>query len=78
MDYRRITLWGFVRYTHMYTVEDSNEKDFIDSINRARAGDKEAFGQIYTQYFTPVYRYVYFRMGASLGDTAQDITQVCI
>lgn len=32
----------------------------IDLINKAKAGDKEAFGSIYKLYFEKIYRFIYF------------------
>ena len=46
-----------------------------DIIARAKAGDAEAFGLLYSQYYTPVYRYVYFRAKSWGEETAEDITQ---
>ena len=40
---------------------------------RAAAGDDEAFGQLYEQYLDGVYRYVYYRVGAT--QDAEDVTQ---
>jgi len=39
----------------------------------AKEGDKEAFGRIYELYFTPVFRYVYFRLRNR--HEAEDLTQ---
>ncbi|MFZ2038594.1 MAG: RNA polymerase sigma factor [Minisyncoccia bacterium] len=42
-------------------------------IIEAKAGDTRAFGQVYNEYLTPIYRYIYFRVGdKSLAD---DLTQ---
>ena len=48
--------------------------DFIDIIRRAKNGDAEAFGVLYQEYYTPVYRYVYFRCRFG-EDAPEDITQ---
>ena len=40
---------------------------------RAQAGDKEAFGQLYSGYFTPIYRFLYWR--TKHKETAEDLTQ---
>jgi RNA polymerase sigma-70 factor (ECF subfamily) len=52
----------------------SAEPEYIqDLVRRARLGDSDAFGQLYTVYFTPLYRYVYFRV--SDKEVANDLTQ---
>ena len=47
-----------------------NLKQLIDL---AKAGDKEAFGRLYTIYYTPVYRYAYLRLRNK--EIAEDIAQ---
>ncbi len=42
-------------------------------VERAQAGDVEAFGKIYDRYLDTVYRYVYFRVGSRT--LAEDLTQ---
>jgi RNA polymerase sigma-70 factor (ECF subfamily) len=42
-------------------------------VERAIAGDREAFGLIYEEYFTPVYRYVLFRVRSK--EDADELTQ---
>ena len=43
-------------------------------VERAQEGDTEAFGEIYAQYFTPIYRYVAFRVPAeSAEDLVSDV-----
>ncbi len=49
------------------------EVEIKDLIVKAQNGDKEAFGQIYEVYLTPIYRYFYFR--TSDADLANDLTQ---
>jgi RNA polymerase sigma-70 factor (ECF subfamily) len=45
------------------------EIEIKDLILKAKKGDSEAFGQVYREYFTPLYRYLYFRLGdKSLAD----------
>lgn len=41
-------------------------------VERAQAGDAEAFGQIYDRYFDTVYRFTYFRVGNR--QLAEDLT----
>jgi RNA polymerase sigma-70 factor, ECF subfamily len=51
----------------------ADPEDIEDIIRRARLGDAEAFGVLYQHYFTPLYRYIYFRI-AEKADT-DDLTQ---
>jgi RNA polymerase sigma-70 factor (ECF subfamily) len=48
-------------------------KNPSDLMRRAKAGDEEAFALLYKEYFTPVYRYVYFRVRSK--HEAEDLTQ---
>ena len=41
-------------------------------VERAQAGDAEAFGELYDRYVDLVYRYVYYRVGSS--QVAEDLT----
>lgn len=43
----------------MKQAENNDPKSLIDA---AKNGDKHAFSQIYKQYLTPVYRYIYLRV----------------
>ena len=56
-------------------MKNNEERDIVDVITRAKDGDGEAFGYLYTEFYTPVYRYVYFRLGNWSEETAEDITQ---
>lgn len=51
------------------------ELEIREVILRAKDGDKVAFGQIYNEYFTPIYRYIYFRVfdKAMADDLVQDV-----
>ncbi len=42
-------------------------------LNRAKNGDKEAFGTVYESYFTQIYRYIYFRVKNK--ELAEDLVQ---
>jgi len=42
-------------------------------IQLAARGDRTAFGEIYTRYLDPIYRYVFYRVGDS--EDAQDLTE---
>ncbi len=50
-----------------------SEPEMKDIIIKAKQGDNEAFGLIYKEYLTPIYRYIFFRV----GDKSQtdDLTQ---
>ena len=47
-----------------------------DLVNRARAGDKQAFAQLYLHYKDSLYRYAYFKLGDPTD--AQDAVSNCI
>ena len=42
-------------------------------VERSRAGDAEAFAELYRRYLTPVYRFIYRRVGGDVG-AAEDLT----
>ncbi len=56
-------------------MNDSGQRDLKEVIQRAKAGDHEAFSYIYELYFKPVYRYLYFRTGSrdDSEEMAQDV-----
>jgi len=45
-----------------------------DLMERARAGDEEAFSLLYQQYLTPIFRYIYFRILHK--EDAEDLLQI--
>ena len=47
-----------------------------DTINKARAGDKQAFAQLYLQHKDSLYRYAYFKLGNT--HDAQDAVAECV
>ncbi|MEK7535460.1 MAG: sigma-70 family RNA polymerase sigma factor, partial [Patescibacteria group bacterium] len=47
--------------------------DIRELVGKARQGDKVAFGELYLEYFAPIYRFIYFKIGHK--ETAEDITQ---
>ena len=55
-------------------MKDVEHTDLIAVIARAKTGDTEAFSYLYQEFYTPVYRYVYFRLGRS-KESAEDVTQ---
>jgi RNA polymerase sigma-70 factor (ECF subfamily) len=48
---------------------DHNETDLVES---AKAGDADAFGELYLLHLDPIFRYVYYRIGDL--DEAEDLT----
>ena len=51
----------------------STKATMRELILRAKEGDTEAFGELYERYFTPVYRYIFLRLGNH--EDAEDIAQ---
>lgn len=53
---------------------DSQKLDIRNLFEAAKNGDSEAFSTIYEHYYTPLYRYVFFRLRGNSQD-AEDVTQ---
>jgi RNA polymerase sigma-70 factor (ECF subfamily) len=51
---------------------DSDSARMMDLVERAQAGEVDAFGRLYDQYSDTVYRYIYYRVGGRA--TAEDLT----
>ncbi|MEV0777839.1 ECF subfamily RNA polymerase sigma factor, BldN family [Streptomyces sp. NPDC050433] len=51
---------------------DSDSARMMELVERAQAGESEAFGRLYDQYSDTVYRYIYYRVGSKA--TAEDLT----
>lgn len=51
---------------------DSDGARMMDLVERAQAGEADAFGRLYDQYSDTVYRYIYYRVGGKA--TAEDLT----
>ncbi|GGY08839.1 ECF subfamily RNA polymerase sigma factor, BldN family [Streptomyces minutiscleroticus] len=51
---------------------DSDSARMMDLVERAQAGEADAFGRLYDQYSDTVYRYIYYRVGSRA--TAEDLT----
>ncbi|MFE6845744.1 ECF subfamily RNA polymerase sigma factor, BldN family [Streptomyces sp. NPDC057686] len=51
---------------------DSDQARMMDLVERAQAGEADAFGRLYDQYSDTVYRYIYYRVGGKA--TAEDLT----
>ncbi|MBN1494141.1 sigma-70 family RNA polymerase sigma factor [Candidatus Peregrinibacteria bacterium] len=48
------------------------EKDIEQLVIRSQKGDSEAFSKLYDEYFTPIYRYIFFKVRK---DEAEDILE---
>ena len=58
----------------MATQQQSQSKEYIlKLVFRAQNGDSAAFDELYQQYLTPLYRYIYFRVNSA--SDAEDLTQ---
>lgn len=56
------------------TPPDGASHDPIQPVlDRARAGDREAFGALYDRYLDPVYRFIYWRVAGNVA-LAEDLT----
>lgn len=53
--------------------EKMSQNDPVELIKMAKDGDSGSFGKLYLEYFTPVFRYVYYMIKDK--ETASDITQ---
>ncbi|MEW2547527.1 ECF subfamily RNA polymerase sigma factor, BldN family [Streptomyces sp. NPDC047002] len=51
---------------------DSDSARMMELVERAQAGEADAFGKLYDQYSDTVYRYIYYRVGGRA--TAEDLT----
>ncbi len=58
--------------THRRPAADSDSARMMDLVERAQAGEADAFGRLYDQYSDTVYRYIYYRVGGKA--TAEDLT----
>lgn len=58
-------------------MEDSekqqNEERIDALVKKSQDGDSDAFGSLYEQFITPIYRYIYYRVGS---DDAEDLTEM--
>lgn len=59
---------------HINKTQTSEVNDRIEGlVSRAQNGEKDAFTLLYKEYVTPIYRYIYLRVGRS--DQTEDLTQ---
>ncbi|MET8678168.1 ECF subfamily RNA polymerase sigma factor, BldN family [Streptomyces sp. NPDC004647] len=68
----RRTRAGAAAGTTRRPAADSDSRRMMDLVERAQAGEAEAFGRLYDQYADTVYRYIYYRVGGKA--TAEDLT----
>jgi RNA polymerase sigma-70 factor (ECF subfamily) len=65
--------WSVKSTGHQFSYRGSSiVQDELALLARARTLDSEALAQIHEQYFTPIFRYVAFRVGDR--DVAEDLT----
>ena len=57
----------------MYGHKTSPMNDIRDILTRAQAGDSDAFGLLYSEYYVPIYRYIYLR--TKNPEQTEDLTQ---
>ncbi|TXS56299.1 ECF subfamily RNA polymerase sigma factor, BldN family [Streptomyces sp. t39] len=69
---RRATRAAGASTTARRPTADSDSARMMDLVERAQAGEAEAFGRLYDQYSDTVYRYIYYRVGGKA--TAEDLT----
>ncbi|MFF4320863.1 ECF subfamily RNA polymerase sigma factor, BldN family [Streptomyces sp. NPDC001568] len=63
---------GTTAPAHRRPTADSDQARMMDLVERAQAGEADAFGRLYDQYSDTVYRYIYYRVGGKA--TAEDLT----
>ncbi|MEV7847565.1 ECF subfamily RNA polymerase sigma factor, BldN family [Streptomyces cyaneofuscatus] len=69
---RRSTRAASTTSTVRRPTADSDSARMMDLVERAQAGEADAFGRLYDQYCDTVYRYIYYRVGGKA--TAEDLT----
>ncbi|CAM5547841.1 hypothetical protein SMICM304S_09323 [Streptomyces microflavus] len=69
---RRTTRAASTTSTVRRPTADSDSARMMDLVERAQAGEADAFGRLYDQYSDTVYRYIYYRVGGKA--TAEDLT----
>lgn len=56
---------------------DSDSARMMDLVERAQAGEAEAFGRLYDQYSDTVYRYIYYRVGGRPPPRTSPVRPFC-
>ncbi|SDL34576.1 ECF subfamily RNA polymerase sigma factor, BldN family [Streptomyces indicus] len=69
---RRGRSTGTASTTARRPAADSDSARMMELVERAQAGEADAFGRLYDQYSDTVYRYIYYRVGGKA--TAEDLT----
>ncbi|MCN9241227.1 ECF subfamily RNA polymerase sigma factor, BldN family [Streptomyces sp. NPDC052051] len=69
---RRSRSAGSTATTARRPAADSDSARMMELVERAQAGEADAFGRLYDQYSDTVYRYIYYRVGGKA--TAEDLT----
>jgi len=62
-----------IRLYYMENVQLEKPTEIKKLVQKAQAGDADAFGYLYEQYLTPIYRFLIFRLKNK--EEAEDITQ---
>ncbi|MFI9269437.1 ECF subfamily RNA polymerase sigma factor, BldN family [Kitasatospora sp. NPDC052896] len=63
---------GRTRATLPHQSTETEHNPVMELVERAQAGESEAFGRLYDHYCDTVYRYIYYRVGSRA--TAEDLT----
>lgn len=63
----------FPAYTSVMDIEEKNQQYLASLLYEAKQGNNEAFGKIYEDFFTPVFRYIFLR--TQNKSLAEDLTQ---
>lgn len=72
-DYPLIRLKMTKNNQKKVTGKNAIDKDLIDAlVKKAQSGDADAFGEVYNQLLTPIYRYIYFKVGPQI---VEDLTE---
>lgn len=50
------------------------KEEVINLVIKAKEGDKESFGKLYSEFFAPIFRFIYFRVNSK--HIAEDLTQM--
>ncbi len=53
--------------------QEANSRELLTLVSAAQEGDEEAFGTLYGQFVTPIYRFIFYNVRNR--DEAEDLTQ---